>query len=42
VTYWIGGAPAVRRPFSGVLCWHVPVRWYLFAVLAMPFTVLRD
>jgi membrane protease YdiL (CAAX protease family) len=40
VSYRIGGRPAVRRLFAGVLRWRVGVGWYLFAVVAMPlFTI---
>ncbi len=40
VSYWIGGAAAVRRLFAGVLRWRVGIGWYLFAIAAMPaFTI---
>src|SRR4051794_24323763 len=43
VTYWIGGSPAVRRLFAGVLRWRVGVGWYVFAIGVMPpFTILAS
>ena len=40
ITALEGGRPAVRELFARMLRWRVGIRWWLFALLALPATTL--